>query len=328
MDRPNLFDFATSELSQDAFLCWLLSWANRKYRVTDEALHRTAYALLGRLLARGKLNALGEIEALEVRRQYKNIDILVLVNTDLALLIEDKTDTAEGPGQLQKYLDTVRRDFPGRKVAAIFFKTGDQCNYDTVEQAGFTCFLRRDFLDVLGQSERLDITNNIFTDFHRYLRNIEEVVSSYRSVPLQDWNKVWHCWKGFFMVLRERLGDGGWNYVANPSGGFMGFWWHWNGNKYLQLEQEQLCFKIMVEDKAQQAAAWNEWHRLLMAESQDAELRLRRPRRRKNGTWMTVAVLDGQYRQADESGVLDLDRTVTLLKKAEALLDSAAAKAS
>lgn len=25
---PNLFDFATSELSQDAFLCWLLSCDN------------------------------------------------------------------------------------------------------------------------------------------------------------------------------------------------------------------------------------------------------------------------------------------------------------
>ena len=27
--RPNLFAFGRSELSQDAFLCWLLAWADR-----------------------------------------------------------------------------------------------------------------------------------------------------------------------------------------------------------------------------------------------------------------------------------------------------------
>ena len=26
----NLFDYATSELSQDAFICWLVSWINHK----------------------------------------------------------------------------------------------------------------------------------------------------------------------------------------------------------------------------------------------------------------------------------------------------------
>ena len=25
-EKPNLFEYATSELSQDAFICWLLAW--------------------------------------------------------------------------------------------------------------------------------------------------------------------------------------------------------------------------------------------------------------------------------------------------------------
>jgi hypothetical protein len=25
--KPNIFKYATSELSQDAFICWLLAWA-------------------------------------------------------------------------------------------------------------------------------------------------------------------------------------------------------------------------------------------------------------------------------------------------------------
>ncbi|WP_163192551.1 hypothetical protein [Clostridium thermarum] len=28
LDLPNLFDFASNDLSQDAFLCWALGWIN------------------------------------------------------------------------------------------------------------------------------------------------------------------------------------------------------------------------------------------------------------------------------------------------------------
>jgi hypothetical protein len=38
MAAPNLFHYATSELSQDAFICWLLDWANPDNKEKDEAL--------------------------------------------------------------------------------------------------------------------------------------------------------------------------------------------------------------------------------------------------------------------------------------------------
>jgi hypothetical protein len=44
--QPNIFSFATSELSQDAFLCWFLSWANKKYVRTDKGLHQCALAFI------------------------------------------------------------------------------------------------------------------------------------------------------------------------------------------------------------------------------------------------------------------------------------------
>ena len=39
MSRPNLFKFATSELSQDAFICWLLSSASPENKEEDAKLH-------------------------------------------------------------------------------------------------------------------------------------------------------------------------------------------------------------------------------------------------------------------------------------------------
>ena len=124
------------------------------------------------------------------------------------------------------------------------------------------------------------------------------------------------------MTLEQQLGEGNWKNVANPSGGFMGFWWHRKGDKYLQLENEKLCFKIKVPEESQQSAKWTEWHQALMAKNGQNGLTLKKPVRR-SGTWMTVAVLDEDYRKSGEQGRLDFQRTVDTLKQAEALMDSA-----
>jgi hypothetical protein len=46
-------------------------------------------------------------------------------------------------------------------------------------------------------------------------------------------------------------------------------------------------------------------------------------RRRKPGKRMRVAVLNGDYRRRDDRGLLDLTRTIEMLRRAEALMDSA-----
>jgi hypothetical protein len=322
--KPNLFDFATSELSQDAFLCWLLSWADRQYLATDEALHKTAIALMNRLLGLHKIEALAECESLNVERPYEDIDILVLVNGDIALLIEDKIDTSEHSGQLPRYLEIVREDFPERTPIPVYLKTGDQSSLKAVEDAGWKCFGRRDLLAVLEHGERLGVRSDIFADFQSRLRRIEEAVQDYRRHPVQDWGHDGSRWTGFFVELQARLGEGNWGKVAFP-GNFMGFWWHGNGNKYLLLKEDQLCFKIHVPEKGDQVAAWQAWHDVLMAESRNSGLALQRPARRGRGKNMTVAVLDN-YLQADGEGVLDLDRTVVLLRRTENLLDAAVAR--
>ncbi|MYD32112.1 MAG: hypothetical protein F4X01_11115 [Nitrospira sp. SB0661_bin_20] len=49
MERPNLFSYATSELSQDAFICWLLEWSLPQYRQTDTKLHECAVNFIRKL---------------------------------------------------------------------------------------------------------------------------------------------------------------------------------------------------------------------------------------------------------------------------------------
>ncbi len=171
--EPNLFDFATSELSQDAFICWLLAWARCKLRANDAALHQTAVLLLNWLLRMHGIDWPTEYETLEIRRQFKGLDILVLANDDIALLIEDKTDTSMHSDQLRRYVDAVRTAYPDRRLAPIYFKTGDQTSYQAVEDAGWKCFLREDLLNALAYGKEKGVENDIFRDFHSRLMQME-----------------------------------------------------------------------------------------------------------------------------------------------------------
>ncbi len=322
---PNIFDFATSELSQDAFICWLLSWADRLNENSHKSLHQTGKAFLDALFnaTNGKVTKPEQYEKIEVKKQYKNIDVLVIVNDTFAIIIEDKTNTQNHSDQLRRYFAQVESEekVAKDKIAAIYLKTGDQASYREVEEAGYSVFGRRDLLNVLETGKSFGVDNSIFLDFHKYLLKIEEGIAGYESVPVANWQ--WSCWTGFFLELQKRLGEGSWDYVPNPSGGFMGFWWYWRDDKYLQLEMEKLCFKIEVEDESKQSARRNDWHAVLIEESVNAPLAISKPSRFGKGTYMTVAILDDDYRRTDSSGLLDIDATVSVLRQAQELLDSA-----
>src|SRR5262245_1211548 len=140
MPVPNLFNFATSELSQDAFICWLASWADPALKAQHEALHATATAFLARLLDVGKGPLVADFRSIQVRRQCKGIDVLLVLDGDTAIIIEDKTDTKDHSGQLDRYKKAVAGEFPEDRIATVYLKTSDQGNYRSVERAGYGTF--------------------------------------------------------------------------------------------------------------------------------------------------------------------------------------------
>ena len=316
---PNLFQFATSELSQDAFICWLISWADPQYEKNHEALHGTALSLLNRFLELAGVPKPNEYRSVEVEKQVEKIDVLIRLNKEIVVVVEDKTDTKHHSNQLTRYLEAAEKKFPNNLIAAIYFKTEDQSNYRAIEEAGFYPFRRQAFLSILESGAASGVQSDIFLDYLSRLQHLEKLVGEYATLPIADWHS--NCWTGFFMELQQRLGEGEWGNVSNSSGGFTGFWWHWKGARYLQLEEDKLCFKIKVEDKAKQALGWKEWHAVVMTEANGTDFKLKRPRRRQ-GTSMTVAVLEGDYREVDHRGLLDLERTLAVLKRAEAILNA------
>ena len=79
MNSPNLFEYATSELSQDASICWLISWASSEYASSDPALHKCAVSLLKTFFKKHSRKFSKKIESVEIDKQKNNIDILVTI---------------------------------------------------------------------------------------------------------------------------------------------------------------------------------------------------------------------------------------------------------
>ena len=111
----NLFNFATSELSQDAFLCWSLNWLSVK-EDTEDPYYKHGKAMLDLFLGEHKKDIYKEVEVL---KQFNRIDVLVLFkdnqDNQYALIIEDKTNTSEHNEQIEKYKEKLNEELSKRQ---------------------------------------------------------------------------------------------------------------------------------------------------------------------------------------------------------------------
>lgn len=317
--KPNIFRWATSELSQDAFICWLLSWANNKESIE---LYETSKFLIHKL-TNGKIDS---FEKVEVRKQSNNIDVLCIVNDSQVILIEDKVHAKDHSNQLERYYLLLQKKYQIEDIFPVYFKTGDQSNYKGIEKIGYKTFLRNDFLDVLNFGINKGIKNEIFVDFYHHLTGIENSVQSFLNLPVKEWH--WDSWKGFYMALQNKLGSGEWGYVPQKNGGFLGFWWHWSSTKtndnleyeyYLQLEHTKFCFKMTPEKRENAAATRSHYRNKLYSKAKEHQINIYQNGR--IGQWMTVAALKDSYLKADSKGFLDMNATINNIKNIQKMVD-------
>ncbi|MBQ0907758.1 PD-(D/E)XK nuclease family protein [Flavobacterium sp. F-328] len=317
--KPNIFRWASSELSQDAFICWLLSWANHK---ESKELYETSKLFIQKL-SNGKVN---DFDKIEVRKQIDNIDILCIVDDCKVILIEDKVHTKNHGDQLERYLNNQLKNYSKENIFPIYFKTGDQSNYKAIEKIGYKLFLRKEFIEVLKFGIDSGIQNEIFVDFYHHLNGIENSVQSYLNLPVEQWH--WDSWKGFYSKLQKELGDGDWDYVPQMNGGFLGFWWHWKWNKvtddigydyYLQLEHKKFCFKLTPKKREDAEKTREHFRSLLYPKAKEHQINIYQNGR--IGNWMTAAALSEPYLKTDENGFLDLNVTVENIKKIQKMFD-------
>ena len=127
----NLFDYATSELSQDAFLCWLLE----NFDCENDTVKKAALALLGEMTELD-CSIPGAVTKLKTERQvtekYPNpdagkegepetircvFDIVVTFQyngEEHALLIEDKIFSSASNKQIKIYPEAFQKNIVGK----------------------------------------------------------------------------------------------------------------------------------------------------------------------------------------------------------------------
>jgi hypothetical protein len=331
--RPNIFKYAKSELAQDAFICWLIEWARIENKESDPMLHECATSLISSFFTLCQIKKPVKYEHISIHQQDNNIDILCVVNDEFAILIEDKVHTSEHSNQLVTYLMNVESRGKYKKILPIYFKTGDQGNYNNVKNSGFKLFLRENFLKIL---KNCGSQNEIFTNFYDHLRNIDNRVLSFRNLPLNNWHS--DSWIGMFNELKKTyIAGADWGYVPNKNGGFMAMYWQGIAlndilNIYLQIEENKLCIKIGVKEKSKEKESRKKMYELLVVNNEKLgkekyNIKLQKPERFGTGKHMTIAIvsshelIEKEYRFADKNGFIDMEKTGQLLQNLSAFIE-------
>ena len=348
MVTPNIFDYATSELSQDAFLCWLLSWANSRYADEDKVLHETSVNFLCDIFKKCRKTTTKESFQVKADKQYKRIDVFADISQGdkkYALVIEDKTDTSMHGDQLRRYKEIVEKNFPNHEKLYVYLKTGAISQRKKAEDAGYTVYTGRDLLDVLDRRAS-KISNNIFNDFHEYLKDKVGRYERFRENKVDDWAKPKvlrdGCeWHGFMEALQEKTklcSSIEWGYTANQSGGELVAYWGGrdykdSGQVYLEIHYKAdhrsfLAFKVDSVPEEKDRGQIREYLCAKLKESAKKhgwDGKVNKPDRFGSGKTMIFCqtVNNDCWLAKDSEGKLDMDKTVENLKKAGKILDDA-----
>jgi hypothetical protein len=228
--QPNIFNYATNELTQDAFLSWVLAWAKPEFKPSNESLHLLGTDFLRSLLAKESFE-LGAVEKLEIKQQFKKIDVLVHLETNgkkYAIIIEDKVYSGPHSDQLMRYKSIVSDQYKEAIQVPIYFKTGYQHNLTSVENKGYHHYSLKDFLAVLTTERVAEINHDVLSQYHEFLAHkephynwAENETKEYLNKPIGDWS-WWSC-VGFFHAYKEHF-KGGWGSVGNNREPLLAMW--------------------------------------------------------------------------------------------------------
>ena len=172
----NLFDFATSELSQDAFLAWLVAAAAREDRLDLRAAGRGFIAWLCRRAHPASDVAIDAIELVHgpiLQDQHIDLWFVAKVATEhVAFVIEDKTTTSHHSDQLSEYEKRIAEAGETRGLAKVFIylKTGFHFERDEeVREREWRVVGLRELVAFLDEHEP---TSDIYLDYRSRARRL------------------------------------------------------------------------------------------------------------------------------------------------------------
>lgn len=259
-----------------------------------------------------------------------NIDVWAKINDEYFIAIEDKTNTGEHSKQLERYKEIAIKYCKDNSLkpdpVLVYLKTGNEslASMNKVKEKDYSVITRKTFLEVL---KKRPIANDVFNDFKDYLIEIEYETNL--CDKLENITSIWRAGQGFYLKLQKHITEStDWDYVPNPTGGFLGFWLHWNatsqiGEIYIQIENSfergiKLVIKICDWEQSTETL-----YRILGEITPIAEkngLTIEKPGRFSPGWSATVAIVQNAF-QIDDNGNLDFNKFLTTLKQLAKTID-------
>lgn len=226
----NIFKFATKELSQDAFLCWLMNGINTK----DEKSKKLAKEFIKLIVNKTKNDKLkkyinSEEYKVEIKQQYKNIDILLILG-EYYIIIEDKIKMREHGNQISKYeYSLIESGIKQDNIFTCYYKIYDEYNINNKSVS--SVITRKDMLNFL---KSFNLDNMYLKHYYEYLKEIEKFSLKRDIVSAKIEDEKSNILKkpqdaiytSFYSTLemKDKPEDiVGWNYADNKSGGT---WWY------------------------------------------------------------------------------------------------------
>ncbi|NBI06104.1 PD-(D/E)XK nuclease family protein [Senegalia massiliensis] len=223
--KPNLFTYATSELSQDAIICWIIDWIN----YDDCEMKKFALDFIKKIL---ELHTTEfdeqKVDKVNLAKQYKNIDILINLYFSsgkiLPIIIEDKTNTSMHSKQLETYLGNIvdenKDKYKYCNPIGVYYKTGYIYDYEIekTKNTNYKIFSRKMMLNLMSKySDNID--NDIFLDYYKHIEKLafnEEKLSniiqkdniSQRNELLKTYEGQWMFMKLIFNNIKGSLSHG------------------------------------------------------------------------------------------------------------------------
>ena len=268
----SIFKYATSELSQDAFICWLCSFLLEENKGVDPVLETCAVEFVQSFLPdfckedtvsaiiRQKIISFQiQNDKGEVKDKKGLIDVLLEINGK-HVIIEDKTFTSTHGNQINHYkIGLINKGIKEKDIICVYYKTSDQPYPEEGVDFDYT---REKLLNIFEKYEN-KTDNAIFLGYLKRLQVMEEDVNSYQRIPIEEW--YWESYVGFYKEVCERIlkpegKEYDWKNVNNPSGGFLGLWWGGIGKVeieetilskdivaiYPQFEQRKIAIKVEI----------------------------------------------------------------------------------
>lgn len=237
MNRPNIFKYATKELSQDAMICWFLECLNSE---------NEEYRQLGLNFVRFIFND-NEIKDAKLfnnslpKTQHEKIDVYaeILINNNILhpVIFEDKTNTYLHSDQMYKYIEKINNEMTSKdgqnrfsgyttgNILYVYFKTGFASEWErndinnkknviikSIPKVSFKEIYLKEMFDFLESIQTNDL---LFKDYKNYLESIkntrENCLKKYKESTTKCNNALKESNEQITVLLLEEIfGKGCW----------------------------------------------------------------------------------------------------------------------